>query len=163
MCETRSMFRNVGAHPTRLRLSAGLGLAILLALACAITGRAQQPPGSSGGQGQGQGTTHSYSPHQEISGLSLTDMDPVMTQRRMLALNIQRQKQIVSDTDKLLKLTRELNQEVAQANTGKWTADELRKVAEIEKLARSVRQNMTEAAGQAPSLLPSMPLILNPN
>ena len=39
----------------------------------------------------------------------------------MRALNTERQKQMVSDTDKLLKLARELNDEVAKANTGTLT------------------------------------------
>ncbi len=67
-----------------------------------------------------------------------------MAERRIRALNIQRQKQMVADTDKLLKLAKELNEEVAKANTGTLTQDELHKIADIEKLARNVRQRMTE-------------------
>jgi hypothetical protein len=70
-----------------------------------------------------------------------------MAQRRIRALNSDRQKQIVADTDKLLKLARELNDEVAKANSGTLTPDELHKIADIEKLARNVRQRMTDGAG----------------
>ena len=56
----------------------------------------------------------------------------MMTQKRLSALNIERQKQIVADTTKLLRLARELNEEVAASNTGRLTPAELHKVAEIE-------------------------------
>jgi len=158
MHKTRRLILNAGLHPARLRFCAGLGLAVLLALVCGLTGRSQSNS-SNGGQGQGQGSTHrSYSPRPDFSPLNgIDDADPVMTERRIRALNIQRQKQIVADTDKLLKLARELNQEVAQANTGTLTLDELHKIAEIEKLARNVRQRMTDAPGEAPAMLPLPP------
>jgi hypothetical protein len=133
-------------------------LAVLLALVCGLVcgsaGRAQSSGGSNGGQGQGQGTMRPYSPHQDIDSLPFDDGDPVMAERRILALNIQRQKQMVADTDKLLKLARELNDEVAAQNTGTFTPDELHKIAEIEKLARNVRERMTEGAGQPASTMP---------
>jgi hypothetical protein len=37
------------------------------------------------------------------------DFDPTMMERRIRALNNERQKDMVSDTDKLLKLAQELN------------------------------------------------------
>jgi hypothetical protein len=77
-----------------------------------------------------------------------------MLERRMRALNNERQKQLVADTDKLLKLARELNEEVAKTNTDSLTPDELHKIADIEKLARNVRQRMTESVGQPQTTLP---------
>jgi hypothetical protein len=149
MHETRRVFRIAGFNPARLRLCARLRGAVLLALVCslvcALPGRSQMSAGSNGGQGQGMGDVH---PHPNLSSLSTDDADPVTVERRMLALNIQRQKQIVADTDKLLKLARELNEEVAKANTGTLTEDELHKIADIEKLARNVRQRMTESVGE---------------
>jgi hypothetical protein len=136
-----------------------MGLAVLLVLVCDLTSRAQFS-GSNGGQGQSQGNMHSpYSSRQDLSTLSLDDLDPMVAQRRIRALNIERQKQMVSDSDKLLKLARELNEEVAKANTGTLTLDELHKIAEIEKLARNVRQRMTDAAGEAPAMSPPPPII----
>src|ERR1700746_2712125 len=44
--------------------------------------------------------------------------------RRMRALNEARQKGIVSDTNKLLKLTTELNAEIARENSGELTRDQ---------------------------------------
>ena len=92
--------------------------------------------------------------HPDLGSLSPDDPDPTIVERRIRALNIQRQKQIVADTDKLLKLARELNEEVAKANTGTLTPDELRKIADIEKLARNVRQRMTESVGEPQTNMP---------
>jgi len=166
MHESRRVFRIAGFHPACLHLCAGLRGAILPALLCGLVcglmcasaGRSQLSGGSNGGQGQGMGDMH---PHHDLSTLPPDDLDPVLAERRMLALNIQRQKQMVSDTNKLLKLARELNEEVAKANTGTLTLDELHKIAEIEKLARNVRQRMTESVGEPQTNLP--PPIPYPN
>ena len=160
MHETRRAFRNREIRHAPLRLCAGLGWAVLLVLVCglvcALPGRSQSSGGSNGGLGQGQ---RDMRPHPDLDAYATDDPDPAMVERRIRALNIERQKQIVADTDKLLKLTRELNEEVAKANTGTLTSDELHKIAEIEKLARNVRQRMTEGVGepQIPMLLPVLP------
>jgi hypothetical protein len=155
MHETRRVSRIAGFHPARLRLCASMGFAVSLALVCALMcvlpGRAQSSGGSSGGQGQGMGDIH---PHHDLSSLSPDDVDPAMAERRIRALNNERQKQIVADTDKLLKLARELNEEVAKANTGTLTMDELHKIADIEKLAHNVRQRMTESVGEPQTNMP---------
>ena len=90
------------------------------------------------------------------------DVDPVMMERRMRALNMERQKQMVSDTNKLLKLAKELNDEVATSNVGSFTPDQLRKIAEIEKLARNVKDRMTAGIGQVPTNLPPPPGLIYP-
>jgi hypothetical protein len=101
---------------------------------------------------------HPFSQHTELSPTSSDDADPTMTERRIRALNNERQKQLVSDTDKLLKLARELNEEVAKTNADSLTPDELHKIADIEKLARSVRQRMTEGVGQPQIIPPQVPM-----
>jgi len=58
-------------------------------------------------------------------------------------LNAARQSSMVSDADKLLKLARELDEEIAASNSSTLTQAQLRKVAKIEKLARSVRVGMS--------------------
>jgi hypothetical protein len=68
---------------------------------------------------------------------------------------------MVSDTDKLLKLAKELNEEVAAQNTGTLTSAEMRKIADIEKLARNVRQMMTDGAGEPQSTIPPPIIYLN--
>jgi hypothetical protein len=144
--------RNRGIRSARLCLCTRLGLAALLALVCGLTGRSQSS-GSNGGQGQGDSYS-AYSSSRNPRHVLVDDTDPVMAERRMRALNVQRQKQIVSDADKLLKLARELNEELAAQNTGTFTPDELHKIAEIEKLARNVRQRMTDGASEPQSTLP---------
>lgn len=70
-------------------------------------------------------------------------LDPVMAERRMKMLNNERRKSLVSDSDKLLKLATELNNEIARSNSGSLTPEQLRKISEIEKLAHNVRDKMT--------------------
>lgn len=161
MGETGRTIRNRGIRPTGLRLCAGLGLAVVLAIGCGLTGRSQSS-GANGVPGQGQQNMHSYSPRLDLGSQPIDDVDPVLVERRIRALNIQRQKQMVSDADKLLKLARELNEEVAAQHTSALTLDELHKVAEIEKLARNVRQKMTDAAGAPETILPPLTPIIIP-
>jgi hypothetical protein len=80
--------------------------------------------------------------------------DPAEEERRLRALNAARQKRVVSDTNKLLKLTNELNADIARANSDSLTRSQLRKLAEIEKLARDLKTNMTAAALPA-SIVPT--------
>lgn len=64
------------------------------------------------------------------------------SQKRLRMINMERQKALVADTDKLLKLADELNRDVAHSSSGELTPAQLRKVAEIEKLAHSVHEKM---------------------
>ena len=75
------------------------------------------------------------------------DYDLTM-ERRQIALNIERQKEMVSDTNKLLRLARELNEEVATNNSSRLTEDQIHMIAQIEKLARSVKEKMSDGTGQ---------------
>ncbi|MGH9607543.1 MAG: hypothetical protein ACRD3N_17775 [Terracidiphilus sp.] len=68
--------------------------------------------------------------------------DSVFQERRMRAMNAERQKEMVSDTAKLLKLTAALNAEVNRDKSDSFTPEQLRQLAKIEKLARSVREKM---------------------
>ncbi|MGA9672063.1 MAG: hypothetical protein WBQ94_22820 [Terracidiphilus sp.] len=79
--------------------------------------------------------------------------DPVEPARRMRALNVMRQKALVSDTDKLLKLANELNAEIS-ANPESLTTDQMRKLAAIEKLARSVKEKMSTPVTSTPVYQP---------
>jgi hypothetical protein len=63
--------------------------------------------------------------------------------RRIRELNVERQREMVSDTEKLLKLTAELSTEVAQNHSSALTPDQLRTLAKIEKLAKSVKEKMS--------------------
>lgn len=74
-----------------------------------------------------------------------------MAARRMRAMNIERQKSMVSDADKLLKLARELNGEIENSNPSALTPVQLRKISDIEKLARNVKQKMSVSFTDGPS------------
>ncbi len=52
---------------------------------------------------------------------SAIDQDPILAARRVRALNIARQNSLVADTDKLLRMARELNTEIAAADADSLT------------------------------------------
>ena len=79
-------------------------------------------------------------------------------QKRIRALNAERQKALVSDAEKLLKLAKELNDELAQSTSGPMNAAQLHKVEEIGKLAKSVKEKMSFTAGGFPSLTIQPPI-----
>jgi hypothetical protein len=64
-------------------------------------------------------------------------------EKRIAARNVDRQKRMVADAEKLLTLATELNDEVKCANTGILTPQQARKVNEMEKLAHSVKEKMS--------------------
>jgi len=77
---------------------------------------------------------------------------PSLENERLLrALNADRQKSLVSDTNKLLRLVNELNAEIARANTGSLTPSQVRRVAEIEKLAHNVKEKMSTSVRGTPA------------
>lgn len=71
-----------------------------------------------------------------------------MLRQRMKALNEQRQKQLVDDTNKLLSLATELKEEVDKSTKDTLSISVIKKAEEIEKLAKSVKDKMK--AQQAP-------------
>jgi HAMP domain-containing protein len=62
--------------------------------------------------------------------------------RQAKLLRVQRQKQLISDSDKLLKLATDLNQQIDNTPAETLSADSVKKAAEIEKLAHSLRQRL---------------------
>jgi hypothetical protein len=78
------------------------------------------------------------------------DTGPVTDNRRMEALNADRRKSMVSDAAKLVRLAQELDQEVTVNTSEGLTSKELKEVAEIEKLARNVREKMARSLDVGP-------------
>jgi hypothetical protein len=62
--------------------------------------------------------------------------------RQANLLRVQRQKQLISDSDKLLKLATDLKQQIDNTPAETLPADSVKKAAEIEKLAHSLRQKL---------------------
>jgi len=83
------------------------------------------------------------------------ESNPTWGEQRMRSLNIERHKSVVSDTDKLLKLARQLDAEVASNSTDELTPQELHKIGEIEKLAHSVKAKMAQSFGGGPEFRPT--------
>ena len=118
-------------------------LALLPAPRCA----GQNSPSSGGGQ-SGMHGLHS------VQGVdqTMTD-DPVFQERRLRMLKEAQHKSMVADTDKLLRLAAELNAEIARTGPASLSSEQLRKVAEIEKLARGVKDKMRTTVQGGPGLL----------
>lgn len=108
--------------------------AVLLALPC----RGQ----SSGSGGQSNHPIQSQAPRAFDEPMTGSMVDPIFMERRLQMLNAAQHKAMVADTDKLLKLVSELNAEISSTNADSLTAGQLRKIAEIEKLAHSVKDKM---------------------
>jgi hypothetical protein len=71
-------------------------------------------------------------------------MEGMMAARSRIQRNADRQKHLMSDTERLVALADELKQEAASSGTETMTPEMQRKIAEIEKLARSVKDKMRE-------------------
>jgi hypothetical protein len=67
---------------------------------------------------------------------------PIFYEKRLQMLNAAQHKSMVADTDRLLKLVTDLNSQINSNKTSELTAEQLKMVAEIEKLAHSVRDKM---------------------
>ncbi len=67
---------------------------------------------------------------------------PAMVQEQAKMRNLDRQKQLVLDTQKLLALANQLKSDVDKSNKDTLSLDVIRKAEEIEKLAHSVKEKM---------------------
>jgi hypothetical protein len=119
-----------------------LGFGLLLGIPGVGQGPFPQFPSANNGK-----SSHSYP-----NSAGPFDTESAPDPKRLRLLNVERQKSIVSDTEKLLKLARELNDEVAGSDSSLMTDAQLRKVAEIGKLARSVKEKMSYSVGPYPAV-----------
>lgn len=120
---------------------------------------------SNGGNGTGMGQTN----RGPMRGTPPPDMDQPMAgdpgggdqvyqERRLRQLNAAQHKSMVADTDKLVKLVTELNLEIGNSNPSALTPQQLRKVAEIEKLAHNVKDKMRMSLKGATDNMETPPL-----
>ena len=79
-------------------------------------------------------------------------LNPQVEAKRMRALNADRHKTMVSDTERLVKLARQLDAEVASNPTDGLTPEEIQKVLAIEKLAHEVKIKMAQSFAGGPDL-----------
>lgn len=113
------------------------GAALLLCAAAA--GHAQYSPGLPGEGDQ-------IRTHLSDGAEELRQAREALELRRLRMMNADRHKAMISDADKLLRLAQELNATLAAGSSGMPPAERIHKAAEIEKLARQVKDKMTYAA-----------------
>jgi hypothetical protein len=91
--------------------------------------------------------SHMPSPQQQNQRLgALEDSGntrDIEQEKRLRALNAERQRSLVSDTNRLLQLVNELNAELSSANTASLTSAQVHKMDQVEKLAHNVKQKMS--------------------
>ena len=136
-----------------LAQKAGPLLAILLLAGAALAGWAQTSLGGGAPIDSAQIGTR-------FPGKTATvDADETLEVRRIRQLNIARQKSMVSDAEKLLALARALNAGVGAGGNTLSAAERMKMAADIERLARSVKEKMSYSVG-----IPSTtPLISQPS
>jgi hypothetical protein len=145
--------KRIGLKMTRRRMVARSALGLALLLGIPVAGQSPYPQFPSS---RGDRTAPLYP-----DGNGPVDQGPNSPEKRRLKLlNAERQKSLTTDADKLLKLARELNDEVAQSESGSMSGAQVRKVEEIGKLAKSVKEKMTYSAGGFPNV--SSPLTIQP-
>jgi len=96
-------------------------------------------------------------PHLQVTDPSSGFGNITMDARQVKLLNIQRQKAIVDDAGKILLLARELNADASSDTPVMSDAQRLHKAEEIEKLAKSIREKMTNGVGLPPATNPYAP------
>lgn len=84
------------------------------------------------------------------AGIPTGEQETIRAHRLLALLNAERQKSMVSDANKLLRLAQEVNADLAREDSRLSPAQQAHKVAEIEKLARSVREKMSYAVSANP-------------
>ena len=75
-----------------------------------------------------------------VPGMSQPDIMRQLEQKRMLMS--ERQKRLVSDTEKLVELTTALKEQVDESNKDVLSLDMIKKAEQIEKLAHSVKERI---------------------
>jgi len=142
---------SVSRYPGTMKRRAALGFFLLLGISVAgqQTPYAQFPSADARNRQQFPDTSSQY-------GHDSNSPD----KKRIQMLNAERQKALVSDADRLFKLAKELNDEVAEQDDAALSSEQLRKVEEIGKLAKSVKSKMSFSVGGYPTLNP--PLTIQP-
>jgi hypothetical protein len=129
----------------RARICLGTALAAFLMLvgtACSAGGQGYPTMGPATGRPISRGLNDAM------------NSNPLDDEKVLKALNADRQKSIVSDTNKLVKLINALDAEIARSKQDSLTEDQKRKIAEIEKLAHNVKEKMSTSVRGTPPFRP---------
>jgi hypothetical protein len=120
----------------------GASLIVGCGLLSSGSGKAQAPYNSDPMQTNGSGSTNGHGPMP--MGRPTDPLEAAMAARTRMERNIDRQKHLENDTKRLLILAKELKTEIASSGSETMTPEMLRKMDEIEKLARSVKDKMRD-------------------
>lgn len=97
-------------------------------------------------QGSGSGSGRGSSSGQATAPPSIEPPDvsipPQAEEEQSKLRNVERQKQLVADAQKLLSLANELKEDVDKSTKDTLSLDVIRKADEIEKLAHTVKEKM---------------------
>lgn len=120
-------------------------VAVFLTVGAAVCAAQKPTAGSGAGSQTGTHQTGGLTPasagaNSPLDSLPASPFPDTSKQKR----NDERQRRIVSDTQKLLALTSQLKAEVAVSGADAMTPEMLRQMDEIEKLAKSVKDKMRD-------------------
>lgn len=124
------------AHPRRFAGVLGFGLILLLVPPCI-----GQTPGSNNGSQLGRRIPQTSRTMDQAQQLD-TMIAPTYNDKRLQMINAAQHQSMVADTERLVKLVADLNAQINSSNASALTPDQVRMVAEIEKLAHNVRDKM---------------------
>ena len=118
------------------------GVAVLLALGCG-KGWTQSTSGArqSGMPSQGSSRPGNGDP---MGDTRIPGMGPSVAEKMAIARNDERQKKLQADTAQLLALATKLKEDVDKTDKYTLSLDVEKRTAEIEKLAKSIRERMKE-------------------
>ena len=111
-----------------------VGIAIIIAVCC--------PHAQAQSQGPTVPATIPAAGSLPMPGDVAAGRSPYNTERLDADRNLERQRRLVADTDKLLQLATQLKTEVDKTNSHILSVEVVKKAEEIEKLAKSVKDRM---------------------
>jgi hypothetical protein len=145
----------------RLKTASAAALGFCLLLFLSIQPVPGQRPVSSGNDPLATGRQFGIGSLDQPSNLAPGPLDRRMRQHQLNALNDQRQKDMVASTAQLVKLAAELNAQINSAHQTHVTLSQLRTMEEIQKLAKRIRQEMSQSGSAAPAVL-APPILITP-
>jgi hypothetical protein len=114
----------------------GMFLTLAMTLACAASALAQTAPTPA------DTSEKAPDPKAPDSSDSVAKAPPAPAKAAVSTQEAERQAKIVADTDKLCQLIQELKVEVAKSSKDTLSLSVIKKAAEIEKLAKSLKERM---------------------
>lgn len=118
-------------------------LASFIVLIATRSASAQQPASSSSAQSQAATTSDSTAKQESPKPDEQQDQKPAFPpDSKPLTPEEARQAQIVADTNRLYQLAQELQAEVAKSSKNTLSLAVVKKAAEVEKLAKSLKERM---------------------